>query len=270
LVPRISLVHYLNAAPLGWAFLRGPYKDQFEVTPSSPAVCADRLASGEADIGIVPSIEYQRIPDLQMIPGVAIGSIAKVRSVILVRRPGQKEIRSVALDTSSRTSVVLITILLHRKLGIYPELVPHVPDVQQMLRKCDAALIIGDPALQASPEEFDIMDLAEEWTQWQGRPFVFAVWACRAAAKLPPNLAGTFQRARDWGVARRQEIAEDYSRRLCLPRQFLEDYLRYNVDYALSARHIEGLERFYSLAYEEKLIPGLKPLRFVEADAAVA
>lgn len=267
---RISLVHYLNAAPLGWKFLHGPCRDQFVVVPSSPAACADRLASGDADLGIIPSIEYQRIPNLRLIPGVAIGAISRVRSVILIRKRGQKEIRSVALDTSSRTSVALITVLLHRKLGLFPEFVPHVPDAKEMLRKCDAALIIGDPALQASPDEFDIMDLAAEWTQWQDRPFVFAVWACRADADLPADLADIFQEARDWGLARRREIAEEYSRRLCLPRQFLEDYLQYDVDYTLSSRHIEGLERFYSLAHQEGLIPQLKPLRFVCENPALA
>jgi chorismate dehydratase len=144
---RISLVHYLNSAPLGWAFLHGPFRDQFEVLPASPAVCADQLASGEVDIGLIPSIEYQRIPDLHIIPGISIASLGEVRSILLIKPKGQDSIRSVALDTSSRTSVALAKILLQVKMELRPEYVPHPPDPAAMLGRCDAALVIGDPAL---------------------------------------------------------------------------------------------------------------------------
>ena len=125
---RISLVHYLNAAPLGWAFLHGPFSDGFEVIPSSPADCADQLAKGQADIGLIPSIEYQRIPDLRIIPGISISSLDAVRSILLIRSKGTDRIRSVAMDTCSRTSVTLARILLEQKLGIHPEYVSHPPN----------------------------------------------------------------------------------------------------------------------------------------------
>jgi len=186
---RVSLVHYLNSAPLGWAFLHGPFRDIFEIIPSSPARCADQLKSGEADIGLIPSIEYQRIPDLQIIPGIAIASLAEVRSILLVKPRGKGTIASVAMDTTSRSSVVLAKVLLHEVLGIRPEFVPHAPDLDAMLKKCDAALLIGDAALAVDLEDYDATDLSEMWVRWRKKPFVFAFWACRADAPADPTHA---------------------------------------------------------------------------------
>jgi chorismate dehydratase len=260
---RLSLVSYLNAAPLAWSFLHGPLKGQFETFPATPARCAEQLANDEVDIGIIPSIEYQRIPGLRIIPGITISSLSKVRSVILVQRHNAKKLRSVALDTSSKTSVALISILLRRKMSINPEFVPHPPDLPTMLKKCDAALLIGDAALKVPSDEYRIMDLAEEWIQWQDRPFVFAVWACRADSRLSSGLIETFQQARSWGLSRRREIAESYSAMLNLPQRFLEDYLTFNVDYEMNKQHISGLEQFYRLASQEDLISEVKPIRFL-------
>jgi chorismate dehydratase len=216
------------------------------------------------DVGLIPSIEYQRIPGLRIVPGIAIASTTPVRSVILVRRRG-REVRSVALDTSSRTSAGLVQILLPRRFGITPEYVHHAPDVDAMLRMCDAALLIGDRALQVSPEDYDILDLAEAWIEWQSRPFVFAFWACRPGLEDADKLCAILEEARAWGWQRREEIAETYSRHLSLPKDFLMDYLLQNIDYRLTARHIEGLERFYALAAETGLIPELQPVRFIDS-----
>jgi chorismate dehydratase len=260
---RISLVHYLNSAPLGWAFLHGRFREQFEVIPASPAVCADQLAKGEVDIGVIPSIEYERIPDLRIIPGISISSLSAVRSLLLIRRKETETIRSVALDTSSRTTVALTKILLHANMGIYPQFFPHPPDPVAMLSQCDAALLIGDPALKLRLEDYETIDLAERWTQWQQRPFVCALWACRADAPLPPDLTSIFHEAKEWGLERRDEIASAFSKSLDLPQPFLEGYLRQNIDFDLGPRHIEGLERFYRFAEQEKLIPAFRPLQFV-------
>ena len=260
---RISLVHYLNAAPLGWSFLHGPLKGRFEVTPSSPARCAEQLARGEVDLGIIPSIEYQRIPDLEVVPGIAIAATAKVRSVVMIRRRETAEIRSVALDTNSRTSVALVTLLLRRTMGLNPEFVHRDPDPAEMLRKCDAALIIGDAALKVSAEEYEITDLAEAWIDWQRKPFVFAIWACRRDRDLPDDLTSVLQEAKQWGCGMRREIAGEYGKKLGLSPEFLEEYLLRNVDYDLSERHVKGLETFYQLAFESGLISQLKPVRFL-------
>jgi chorismate dehydratase len=260
---RISLVHYLNSAPLGWAFLHGPSQDIFEVVPSAPARCADQLSSGAADIGLIPSIEYQRIPDLRIIPDIAIASFAKVRSILLVKPHGKREIASVAMDTNSRSSVVLTKILLSEVMGIHPEFIPHSADLRAMLKKCDAALLIGDAALGVDLENYDAMDLSEMWVRWQKKPFVFAFWACRMDASLPEDLVSRFQDAKRWGLERRREIASVYSERLKLPEDFLKRYLIDNINYDLGPDHIHGLEEYYRLAESAGFIPDLRPLQFL-------
>lgn len=258
---RISLVHYLNSAPLGWAFLHGPFRDKFDVLPSSPAMCAEQLASGEVDVGLIPSIEYQRIPDLQIIPGISIASLAKVRSILLIKSRGERLFRSVALDTSSRTSVALTKVLLQSKMGLHPNYVPHPPNPTEMLANCDAALVIGDPALRIRLEDYDTTDLAGEWVQWQKKPFVCAFWACRSGTQFPPDLTGIFQEAKEWGLKRRNEIASVYAKTLNLPESFLENYLYENIDYEFGPEHWEGLHRFYQLTKQEELIPELREIR---------
>jgi chorismate dehydratase len=260
---RISLVHYLNSAPLGWAFLHGPLREKFEVFPSSPALCADQLAKGEVEIGLIPSIEYQRIPGLRIIPDVSISSLAEVRSILLVKPKGKSVINSVALDDSSRTSVALTKILLHKKLGVRPEFVPHPPDLRAMLNQCDAALLIGDAALRVSLDDYETMDLAGEWVQWQQKPFVCAFWACRSDFPIPNDISSVFGEAKNWGLGKRSEIAAVYAKSLSLPASFLETYLENNINFDMGAGHIEGVELFYQLARELNLIPDLQPLRFV-------
>jgi chorismate dehydratase len=259
---RISLVHYLNSAPLGWAFIHGPFRDSFEVIPSSPAKCADQLSKGEADIGVIPSIEYQRIPDLQIIPDISIASMGKVRSILMIKPRGKETIRSLALDTSSRTSVALAKILLQSKMGIRPEYVSCPPDLAQMLERCDAALLIGDPALKVNLADFDTTDLAEAWVEWQQKPFVCAFWACRKEASLPSDLNDIFLEAKNWGLKHREDIAEVYAKSLNLPVSFLDLYLHHNIDYDLGPTHIEGLQKFYQLAKQENLIQDVRPLQF--------
>jgi chorismate dehydratase len=262
---RISLVHYLNSAPLGWAFLHGPLRGTFEVVPSSPANCADQLLGGEVDIGLIPSIEYQRIPNLQIIPNVSISSLGRVRSILMIKPKERKSIHSVALDTSSRTSVSLVQILLKQKMGIHPKFVSCPPDLHQMLACCDAALLIGDAALRVRIEDYDVVDLAELWVEWQRKPFVCAFWACRADCAASTDLNSLFREAKEWGLKRRHEIASAYAEPLDLPADFLESYLHHNIDFDLESGHIEGLQKFYQLANQEGLIPVIKPLHFVSA-----
>ena len=261
---KISLVHFLNSAPLGWGFLYGPYRDGFEVIPSPPSVCADQLAKGEVDIGLIPSVEYQRIPDLAIIPGISISSFEKVRSLLLIKHKGKKEIRSVALDTSSRTTAALTRILLHETRGLRPEFVPHPPDPGKMLASCDAALLIGDAALQINPDDYDTIDLVEEWNNWRKLPFVCAVWACRKNVVFPPDIVKTFHAAKEWGLQRFPEITASYAKSLNLSIKFLEDYLKWNINFDLGRAHVEGLREFHRLAEKHRLIPKIHPLEFVQ------
>ena len=259
---RISLVHYLNSAPLGWAFLHGPYRDRFEVFLSSPARCADQLSRGEVDIGLIPSIEYPLIGNLQVFPGISIASLSEVRSILLVRPWGRETIETVALDSSSRTSVVLTKILLKEVMGICPKFVMHPPDLGAMLKKCDAALLIGDAALAVNLDAYHTEDLARIWTEWQKKPFVFAFWAGRADLPESEGLAEQFRKAKEWGLNRRSEIAGVFSEKLGLKKEFLENYLFQNIDFDLGPDHIRGLQSYYGLAAKAGHIPRVEPLRF--------
>jgi chorismate dehydratase len=230
---------------------------------SRPAGCAEQLASGAVDVGLIPSIEYQRIPGLRIVPGIGVASSSEVRSVVLVRRPGAGQIRRVALDTSSRTSAALARILLTRRLGLEPEFLDHPPHLEVMLRSCDTALLIGDRALQVDSARYEILDLAQAWVEWQSRPFVFAFWACRPGMEDETSLCAMLEEARQWGWRHRDEIADVYAANLSLPREFLLDYLHSCIDYTFSVPHIDGLKRFYELAAEAGLTSGCRPLEFV-------
>jgi len=259
---RVAAVSYLDAVPLVWGLVHGPHRDLFQVDFIRPSECADALRDGKADAGIIPSIEYQRIPGLKIVPGLSISSSGPVRSVLLISRVPVEQIRSVALDTSSRTSVCLIQILFQRRYPIAPRFVPHAPDLAAMLRECDAALIIGDPALASDFPGLRVYDLADEWRAMTGLPFVFAFWAVRAEAATPDWIQ-PFQESAAYSFAHLDEITRSESARTGLPESLVRSYLTENIDFSLGEKNCEGLQRFYTLAHEFGLTNGAKPLEFI-------
>ncbi|MGH9450298.1 MAG: menaquinone biosynthetic enzyme MqnA/MqnD family protein [Terriglobia bacterium] len=265
---RVSIVQYLNTAPLIWGMLRGGQRGRFEMDFTTPARCADAVREGRAAAGIIPSIELQRIDNLRVAPGVTISSLDAVRSVILISKRPIQEVRTVGLDTSSRTSAALVTILLRKFYGLRPELAPAEPDPESMLRAADAALLIGDPALVFNSrkvrdsEPVRVYDLGTEWNKFTGLPFVFAIWAGPESAGLGA-FAADLQASRDYGIAHMDEIAGEYAPRLGLTPAEVKFYLTHNIHYNLEERHREALDLFYRLAFEEGLIPAAKPIQFV-------
>jgi chorismate dehydratase len=241
---------------------KGPYQDRFELDFILPSRCADELREGHVQAGIIPSIEYQRIPNLKIVPGLCIASSGPVRSVMLIARRPIKDIRSVALDTSSRTSACLCQILLRRHFQITPQFVPHAPDIASMLRECDAALMIGDPALASDFPGLDVHDLADLWRAMTGLPFVFAFWAVRREAATP-DLVEAFQGSAAYAMEHLEEMVREESARTGLPQSLVHTYLTKNIDFNLGERNLAGLRLFYSLAHELKLIDELKPLEFI-------
>src|ERR1043165_8244539 len=179
--PRIAASSYLNTAPLIWSFTHGSQREAVELfTDTAPARCAAMLANDEVDAALVPVIEYQRIPDVAIIPDVCVGSKTAGRSVVLVtRKKNLKKVQRVALDESSRTSAALVKILFREFLGFEPQWETSAPDVKSMLARADAALIIGDPAMTISREQFRVFDLATLWHEFTGLGFVFAMWMAR-------------------------------------------------------------------------------------------
>ena len=268
---RISAISYLNTAPLMWDFEHGGASPFFDISYTLPSGCARALQAGTADIGIIPAAAYAEIPGLQVLPGVAIASRRAVRSILLVSKVPVEKIRTVALDTSSMTSVALTKILFEKWLGGGRTFTDMPPDIEQMLATHDAGLLIGDPALQVDRSRYLTLDLAEEWIRYTGKPFVFAFWAVRGAA-LPEaspalDLAQVFQDSRDHGLtpASLNQIAREWAPRLNLREDEVRSYLTESIHYDLDPGCIEGLQLFYRYATEIGALPAAPDMSFLRA-----
>lgn len=278
---RISAISYLNTAPLMWDFEQGRPQPSaknakewatphFEISYTLPSSCARALAEGTADIGIIPAAAYTQIPGLLILPDVAIASRRAVRSILLVSKMPIEKARTVALDTSSMTSVALAKVLFAKWLGEPRTYMPMDPDLDRMLAECDAGLLIGDPALQVDRSRYHTVDLAEEWIRFTGKPFVFAFWAVRegALAEGDPtlDLAKIFRDSRDHGLEPHSisRIARDWAPRLGMPGASVRAYLTENIHYELDPACIEGLRLFYRYAAEIGASPSAPDLRFLQ------
>jgi chorismate dehydratase len=273
---RISAISYLNTAPLMWDFEHGPAGREFEISYTVPSLCAKALADGSADIGIIPAAAYTQIPSLQVLPDIAIASRRAVRSILLVSQIPIELVRTVALDTSSMTSVALTKILLERWMGGGRSFTPMEPDIEMMLNECDAGLLIGDPALQVDRQKYHTVDLAEEWIRYTGKPFVFAFWVVREAAlrEADPaiDLAAMFRESRDHGLMPEnlEVISSEWGPRVGLSEADVRSYLNDNIYYRLDSGCLEGLRLFYRYAAELGLLPGAPELRFTQTSRALA
>jgi chorismate dehydratase len=272
---RISAISYLNTAPLMWDFEHGDAGRDFDISYTLPSACARALAEGTADIGIIPAAAYAEIPGLQILPEIAIASRQAVRSILLVSRVPIEQVRTVALDTSSMTSVALTKILFEKWLGGGRTFTPMAPDIEKMLAEHDAGLLIGDPALKIDRSRYLTLDLAEEWIRHTGKPFVFAFWAVRSDAlrEAAPSLDLTsiFQRSRDHGLepASVNQIAREWASRLAISDADVRNYLTQNIHYDLDDGCLEGLRLFYRFAAEIGVLPAAPELQFVETTKAV-
>jgi chorismate dehydratase len=259
--PRVSVVKYLNTVPLIWGMLKGDQQGKYDLDFTTPAKCADDLGRREAAVGIVPSIEYQRMERLRVLPGCSIASKGAVKSVLLLSRVPVERVETVALDNSSRTSAALVRVLLQKFYSRLVSLAPAEPDPHKMLQRADAALLIGDPALTLDGHDLLVYDLAAEWRKFTGLPFVFAVWAGHEDSGLG-RFCTDFEASRDYGLAHIDDIACEYAPRLGLAQEAVKVYLKENIDYSLDEENRKGLELFYRLAHEIGLIPGAREIQF--------
>jgi chorismate dehydratase len=261
-------VSYLNVRPL----VRGldEHPDEVSLRFDVPSVCADLLEAGAIDLGMVPSIAHLDRPGDRIVPGVCIGSEGPVASVALFSRVPVRDIRRLALDTSSRTSVVLTRILCARRFGVAPAFAARPPDLSAMLAEADAGLLIGDPALFLDPAAFGVtkIDLGAEWTAMTGLPFVWAFWAGRPDAADAATVR-LLNQAAETGMQHSDEIADAYCagspERQALARRYLREHLRFRLD----DRAIAGLQAYYREASTLGL--AARPpqsLRFFPDDAA--
>jgi chorismate dehydratase len=259
-----------------WDFEHRSAGVDFDLSYTLPSECAAHLRAGTADIGIIPAAAYTSIPDLAILPGVAIASRRAVRSILLVSRVPREKIQTVALDTSSMTSVALTKVLFAKWWGGGRTFIPMAPSVDQMLQMCDAGLVIGDPALKIDRSQYITYDLAEEWIRLTGKPFVFAFWAIRQAALKNVHhdldLATLFQESRDHGLLPENldHITHEWAPRLSLSREEVKTYLTESIHYNLDPACLEGLRLFYKFAREYEALPAAPPFRFLDVAKAAA
>ncbi len=290
---RISIVQYLNTAPLVRGFTHGPLRGKYQLSFTVPSQCAEALRSGAVDIAIIPAIEYQRIQGLVVLPHLSIASKKTVRSLLLVSRKPIHEVRRIALDRSSRSTQALVRILCAKRWDIAPEFFEAEPDLPAMLEQADAALLIGDPALRLAlgseseakrhaagdlefPSEIAglprsssllLYDMVEKWRALTSLPAVLAIWAATPAAATP-EVIRDFQDSLAFGMQQLAEIGAEASRSLRLPADKITRYLKENIDYTLDQENRRGLQRYYALAAELGLIPVAKPLQIAGLEPA--
>ena len=282
---RISIVQYLNTAPLVWGFTNGPLQGKYDLSFTVPSQCAEDLRAGRADVAIIPAIEYQRISGLSILPDMAIASKNQVRSLLIVAKKPIEQVKTFALDSSSRSTQVLTRILCAEKWRIAPQFAEALPDLTEMLHNADAALVIGDPALRISlgiekescpgspgqtvcqaatlgitnSELLYVYDVVAEWRALTGLPAVLAVWAVHRELATA-ELAADFLASRDFGLSHLGEISYEASQDLELPQRALESYLRDNIDFSLDAENRRGLELYFEHAAKLGLIHEAKPI----------
>ena len=292
---RISIVQYLNTAPLVWGFTNGPLHGKYELSFTVPSLCAEALRKGEADIAIIPAIEYQRIDNLVILPGMAIASQHRVRSLLILSKAPIQQARSIALDNSSRSTQALTKILCDQRWGMAPEFFEMPPDTGAMLQEADAAMLIGDPALRLSIEiegsakrgasgeqvcsgsslglngleTLHVYDVVEEWRARTQLPAVLAVWAARPDIATGEVIAD-FQESRDFGLSHVSEISEHAAKELNLPKRELERYLTENIDFSLGEGTLPGLSAYFVYAAALGLIPRAKMVCIAGTDETPA
>ena len=229
-----------------------------------PARCAQLLSVSEVEAALVPVIEFQRIRDVLLVPNVCVGSKEEVRSVVLVSRAAELgDIRSVALDESSRTSATLVKVIFREFMEHEPEWSTHSPNLREMLERCDAALIIGDPAMVFPRDGLKVWDMARLWRNYTGLGFVFAMWMVRKDA-IHRARSVSFELARDEGLRLKDEIVSHYEKLLHLTRESLREYLDRNICFRLDDELEKGLALYFKLAHKHGLLNELKPLKTLE------
>lgn len=290
---RISVVQYLNTAPLVRGFTHGPLQGKYRLSFTVPSRCAEALRSGAADIAIIPAIEYQRINDLVVLPTLSIASKKSVRSLLLISSKPIHDVKKIALDRGSRSTQALVRILCAKRWHISPEFFETDPDLPAMLERADAALLIGDPALRLSldcesrsscdatgeclfPSELAglsgtsplyLYDVVEKWRSLTSLPAVLAVWVARHNV-VTPDVIRDFQQSLAFGLQHLLEISLEASAQLGLPAEKLRRYLTDNIDYSLDLENLQGLRRYFDFAAELGLIAGPRPLEITAQEPA--
>ena len=260
---RLGAVSYLNARPLVQGLDQHP--DRFSLRFDVPSKCAALLHEGAVDLGLIPSIEIVQRSDYHVVPDVAIASTGKVASVAVFADRPIGAVRSIAVDSSSRTSVALLRVLCAQWFDIEPKFVTVPPDITSMLKRCDAALLIGDAALFTDHDalSLDKIDLGEEWTAMTNLPFVWAFWAGRPGVVGAEDIAA-LGAARDAGVAATDAIAKASCEGDEEREEIAAAYLHENISFTLDDQARAGLRKFLEASKDQRVVPALRPLKYYE------
>ncbi|HVB35117.1 MAG TPA: menaquinone biosynthesis protein [Patescibacteria group bacterium] len=288
---RVSVVEFLNTAPLVWGLSDGPLAGRYDLHFTVPSLCAEAVRSGSAEIGIIPAIEYQRMDGVVALADMSIAAKGEVRSLLVVSKRPIDRARSIALDTSSRSTAALVRLLAKHRWKIDPEYIDAAPDPAAMLARADAALVIGDPALRISvkmdalhakvapagepcctddPEAAPVpgvpilfvYDIASEWHEWTSLPAVLAIWVARREVATP-QIAADFLASKAYGIAHIPEITARAADQLQLPEAAIESYLRDCINFDLDAANLAGLDRYFRECAQAGLIERVRPLELV-------
>ena len=266
-----------------WDFDHPPHAEElatrYHLHRTQPSLCAAELLTARADLGLIPIAALT--DQLRIVPGCTIASLGAVRSILLLVRESVaanlRNVRTIAADTASRSSVAYTEVLFRHFLGVSPKFQPHIADPIAMLHQADAALIIGDPALTAREHQAEIeaaagpclwIDLAELWHTHTGLPWVAAVWAVRPEAldgdpSRAAQLIRDLQASRDRGLANRETLVHEWTGRLPLPAATIRTYLTENIHYQLDPGCIAAMRLFRRLAAEIGALPPLPDLHFL-------
>jgi chorismate dehydratase len=283
---RIAAIDFLNPAPLMWDFEHPPRNtalaQRYDIRYTLPSLCAEALLSNRADLGLIPIAALT--PALAIVPGCTIASLDRVRSIQLIVKQKTSStagsdalanVRAIAADTASRSSLAYAQILFRKFLATDPEFIPAAADPIAMLAHADAALLIGDPALLAREAIHQIdaaagpcvwFYLAHEWTTRTNLPWVAAVWAVRPESLIdidPVELIEDLQQSRSNGLAHIESLVAEWTPRIAIPPATIRHYLTHNIHYTLSPDCIAAIELFRRYAAEADILPPLPELRFL-------
>jgi len=268
---RIAAIDFLNPAPLMWNFEHPPRMAQlalrYRIDRMTPSECAARLATGRADIGLIPIAALATTPGLRILPGCVIAAKGRIRSLLLVRRASRPlaALRTVAADSASLTTIAHARILFRHWGNPEVEFQLAAANLDAMLGRADAAILIGDPALLALEEraarfertgvELVYHDLAEEWHSMTDLPFVSAVWSAAPGCPLDECIGDDFIHSRDQGLINIDALARDWSARIPLSEAAIRSYLSTNIHYILDEECIAGMKAFFRFAAEAGVLP---------------
>lgn len=264
---RVGAVSFLNTKPLIYPILNGQLQtEQISLSVKVPSRLAIKLNNGELDIGLIPIIEYFRAnatgAGYRILPNIAVGSRGSVLSIQLFSRVPIQDIQHIALDTSSRSSVALLKILLAEKYQINPTFRSCDPSIDLRTTGTDAVLLIGDAALKNLGTTEYSVDLGAEWQELTGLPFVYACWVVRKDVNLG-NMPQLLLEAKILGIKQIPEIARIEAKKLGFPENLCRDYLQNHINYDLDQSAIAGLKLYHKLAVKHKLVKSDKTLSLI-------